>query len=506
VVPDAGVVDGGAGDVAAVPDLARVDGKVTAPDLGAPDSKPAAPCSTPAKGTADRALYSWLLACVRSSKPEATRRAAVDLFVARVEAAGGFPILTPGKAVFFYVRSAKYDAEDDKFTAEDYAPARRQAPISAAGAFNGWKAGQHPLKQEALGVFHAEVAVTATANRSPYKLVARDAAGKAVWFSDPLSRRFGFDTFGRYSLIRGGKDPTTGKAVGHLEWFRSVKATKLGSARHLYLYLPPGYDQQPGKRYPVLYMHDGNNLFDVAMVNANGTWDVDGTADKEIAAGRVAPFIVVGLPNNKDRMDEYTHVKDKIQLGTKTYTLGGKGADYLHFLVNDVKPLVDARLRTLTGRKHTAVLGSSLGGLISYYAGLQHPTVFRYVGGMSSTFGWGAFGLGNPTMESLYKAAKNLKARDQVYYLDSGDNPKNPKNPPTCPNTNVEAEDNYCETVSFKSMLVSRGIKTFPLDPNAALLKPANIDIYHYHQPDAPHSEAAWRARLFRPLRLFFRP
>ena len=486
-------------DAGPSPDLPRADAQLL-PDL------PAAPCATPAAKTPDRALYAWLLSCLRSAKPEATRSAAIDLFVSRVEAAGGFPIVSSGKAVFIYVRGAKYDAEDDKNTAEDYAANRRLEPMAVAGAFNSWKAGQHKLKQEPLGVFHLELPLSLGSSRAPYKLVATDSAGKAVWFSDPLSRRFGFDNNGRYSLIQGGTDAATAKAMGHLEWIRSVSATKLGNARSIYLYLPPGYDQDTTKRYPVLYMHDGANLFDSAMINANGSWEVDATADAEIAAGRARPFIIVGVPNTGDRMDEYTHVQDTFTSGGTKITTGGKGDKYLDFIVKDLKPVVDNRWRTLTAKANTAVLGSSLGGLISYQAGLLHPTVFKYVGGMSSTFGWGQFGQNNATMKQLYAAVTGLKARGQVYYLDSGDNPNNPNNPPTCPNTNVEAEDNYCETVAFRDMLVAAGIKTFPNDPEAAKLTPATIDIYHYHQADAPHSETSWRKRFFRPVRLFFRP
>jgi len=498
---DQGVIDARPADLqrdgSRPPDASPAD---TRPPDSRPPDLPAVPCATPAAKTPDRALYTWALTCLRSAKPEATRRKAMDLFVARVEAQGGFPIPSGGKAVFVYIRSAKYDAEDDKYTAEDYAAGRRLTPISVAGTFNGWKAGASTLKKETLDFFHAEVSVGSSAAGAQYKFVAKDSAGKAVWFSDPLSRRFGFDSNGRHSLILGAK------SKGHLAWVRGVKATKLGNTRRVYLYLPPGYDQSAAKRYPVLYMHDGANLFDVAMPNANGTWDMDGAADKEILAGRARPFMVVGVPNTKDRMDEYTHVQDTFTMGGKKITTGGKGALYLDFLVKDLKPVIDARYRTQSGKANTAVLGSSLGGLVSYQAGLLHHAVFKYVGGMSSTFGWGEFGQKNPTMASLYKAVSNLKARGQVYYLDSGDNPNNPKNPPACPNKNVEAEDNYCETVKFRDMLVSKGIKTFPDNPDAVPLTPANINIYHYHQADASHSETSWRKRVFRPIRLFFRP
>lgn len=473
-------------------------------DLGPGDHGDA--CAEAPAGTADRTLLTLLLGCLRSSLPEARKTTALASFVKRVEAGSGFPIVSSGKVAFVYVRSATYDLDDDKNTAEDFASDKRQAPLSVAGSFNAWKAGQHGMTAEALGVFHVELSLDLTSgSRVAYKFVAMDSQGQAVWFSDPLSRRFGFDSFGRYSLIRGGKD-SAGQSVGHLEWIRSVAATTLGGTRSLYLYLPPGYDQSTTSRFPVLYLHDGQNLFDPAQVQANGTWDLDAVADAEIAASKVKPFIGVGIPNTAQRMDEYTHVTDMFTSGGKLVTVGGKGKDYLDFVVNDIMPLVNSRYRTLTTKADTAILGSSLGGLISYYAGLIYSAKFKYIGGMSSTFGWGQFGQKNPTMETLYQAVSNLAGQGQVYYLDSGDNPKNPKNPPTCPTPDTESEDNYCETVSFRDMLVKKGINVFPQNPDAAPLQPPGITLYHYYQQDAAHNEAAWKARLFRPLRLFFRP
>lgn len=494
---DLGAPDRGAPAEGGLPDRGAVD-------LAGADA--AAPCSGPASGLTGKALLSWIVACVRSNASEAVRRGALATFVQQAAETGGFPLQSGASRIFVYIRAAAFDLDDDKNTAEDYAPDRRKGPIAVAGEFNAWSVTGHPMSEEPLGLFHREIPLNLSAGkRLAYKLVARDAAGAAVWFSDPLSRRFGFDQYGRYSLVQGGQD-AAGKTPGHLEWIRPLTATKLGSSRPIYLYLPPGYDQSPQQRYPVLYLHDGNNLFDAAQVAANGSWELDAVADAEIAAGRVAPFIGVGIPNSAARMDEYTHVQDTFSSGGKPVTVGGKGDDYLDFVVKQVKPLVDRRYRTQKAFAQTAILGSSLGGLISYYAGLKHPTTFKYVGGMSSTFGWGRFGQKNPTMEQLYQQTANLKARGQVYYLDSGDNPNNKTNPPVCPNPNVEAEDNYCETVSFRDMLVKKGINTFPKNPDAVPLSPQNIDIYHYYQPDAPHNEAAWRARLFRPLRLFFRP
>jgi hypothetical protein len=170
--------------------------------------------------------------------------------------------------------------------------------------------------------------------------------------------------------------------------------------------------------------------------------------------------------------------------------------------VHDLKPRIDARWRTEPGRASTGILGSSLGGLISFYLGLRYPDVFRYVGGMSSTFDWGKIGLTNPTVLDLYSGTADLGTHDQVYYLDSGGGP--PASGP-CVNPG-DGSDNYCSTTAMVAILGMKGIQTFPLDPNAVPLMPANIDIYHWWEPNAQHNETSWHARVHRPLRLFFRP
>ncbi len=426
-----------------------------------------AACFTQPAATSDFDRYQRLLACLRASGASALeKQGAVDGFVPAVEASGGFPIVSGGQTVFFYVQSAAWDA--------------------AAAA----------LQPEGFGVYHLALPLEPTAtSRWRYKLVAHDAAGNDVWFSDPLSRRFQYDALGRYSLVRGGAD------VGHLEWIRKVSARQLGVDRAITLYVPRGYDFA-SKRYPVLYLHDGNNAFDPNQPRSvDATWDADAVADAEISAGRVREFIVVAIPNDDRRFFEYGPVEDLFQ----GQHLGGDGDAYADFVVNDLKPVVDASYRTLPGRDDTAVLGSSMGGLISYHLGLTHPEVFRGVGGMSSAFGWGS-GLGNLTELDRYAATAGLAARAQVFYLDSG----NGSPSGGCPaGTTVEANlanDFYCWTLEMKATLEQAGVNTYPLDPNAALLEPADVDLYHWWEPGALHSEPAWNARLFRPLRLFFRP
>ncbi|MBI5548793.1 MAG: alpha/beta hydrolase [Deltaproteobacteria bacterium] len=439
--------------------------------------------------------YATLLDCLRNPAPEAERIEAVSTFITAVESHDGLPIVGQGQVVFVYVRSADWDGLDDTTPGEAFEPGRRNLPIRVAGDFNSWNVESWVLRQEAANFFHVSVPISPTsATRWGYKLIAKDEAGNDVWFSDPLSRRFVFDASGRLSIVRGDDDQ------GQLEWIRSVHARRLNVDRSITLYLPRGYDTNPSKRYPVLYMHDGNNLFDAHQPrSASESWEVDETANAEIEAGRVREFIVVGIPNNDNRLGEYTPVADEYEGST----VGGDGELYADFIVSDLKPLIDGRYRTLAGPESTAVLGSSLGGVISFFIGLEHPQTFKYIGGMSSTFDWGS-ALGNPTLPDQYAEMPDLASRRQVYYLDSGGGPEQDG---TCPSDGPnDGRDNYCETLEMKGTLEAAGISTYPLDPNADRLQPDDIDIYHWWQPNAPHSEASWRARMFRPLRLFFRP
>lgn len=486
---DAAPAPGDSGPGPADSAVPPADGGPAPTDAGTPT----APCA--AQSATDPARYTAVLACVRDTTvAEATRRAAIDRFVREVEAAGGFPIADGADLVFVYVRSAQWDAEDDGQVAEDFALARRAPPITIAGDLNNWVTTGPALSDEGLDFFHARIpAPPAGATRSGYKLVARDGQGQPVYFSDPLSRRFDYDSFGRISFLRGGADH------GHLERLRDVPATLLGNTRPIYVWLPPGYEAGTA-RYPVLYMHDGNNLFDPSQPQAApaGSWQVDEVVEAELAAGRIRAPIVVGVPNNADRFSEYTQVSDDLGNGP----VGGDAADYGRFLVDDVKPRVDTRFRTQADRASTGVLGSSLGGLVSYFVGATHPGVFRFVGGMSSTFAWGRLGAAQRTLVEDYQlAGAALAARDQVYYLDSGG-----AAPGGGCTSLTGGSDNYCATVGMRDVLVAGGVTVFPLDPAASPLMPADVDIYHWHEAGAAHTESAWRARLFRPLRLFLRP
>ncbi|SFC32933.1 alpha/beta hydrolase [Massilia yuzhufengensis] len=147
--------------------------------------------------------------------------------------------------------------------------------------------------------------------------------------------------------------------------------------RQLRLYLPPGYATS-GKRYPVLYMHDGQNLFDVATAYA-GEWQVDETLDALAREGKLE-LIVVGIDNGGEKRMTELNAWDSKRFGA------AEGREYTDFVVKTVKPLVDRSYRTLPGREHTAIMGSSMGGLASHYALAQYPQVFSKAGVFSPAY------------------------------------------------------------------------------------------------------------------------
>lgn len=151
---------------------------------------------------------------------------------------------------------------------------------------------------------------------------------------------------------------------------------QLGRTRRIWIYLPEGYSKTK-KRYPVLYMHDGQNLFDAAT-SAYGEWGVDECLDSLIRSGK-QPSIVVGIDNGPERMNEYNPYEFQ-NFGK------GEAEQYLAFLVETLKPFIDKKYRTLPDSDNTIIAGSSMGGLVSYYAMLQRPDVFGKAGIFSPAF------------------------------------------------------------------------------------------------------------------------
>lgn len=180
----------------------------------------------------------------------------------------------------------------------------------------------------------------------------------------------------------------------------NIEAPSLQTTKKIWVYLPLNYEKST-KKYPVLYMHDAQNLFDAKTAYA-GEWNVDETLDS-----LQMNVIVIGIEHgNEKRLEELTPYKHEKH--------GGGNADaYLDFIINTLKPHVDKTYRTKTKAKHTAIFGSSLGGLISYYAILKHPETFDKAGVFSPSFWY--------TNEIYILTEKTEKINAKLYFL-CGDN------------------------------------------------------------------------------------
>ena len=210
----------------------------------------------------------------------------------------------------------------------------------------------------------------------------------------------------------------------------SFSSTALANSRTIWAYLPPTYLENSRARMPVVYMHDGQNLFDPALAYGGNPWHADDAIDAAASSGTCSSgssctkdgdcggkgscetfreAIIIGVANTPDRVAEYTPVPDPVEGG-------GKGDLYLKMLTDELKPKVDALLRTRPEREHTALAGSSLGGLISAHAGVTRPDVFGLIGAMSPTTWWANTAIITEVQNSKGKTPRALKV-----YVDSGD-------------------------------------------------------------------------------------
>lgn len=177
----------------------------------------------------------------------------------------------------------------------------------------------------------------------------------------------------------------------------TIEASQLKTSRKIWLYLPKNYETST-KKYPVIYMHDAQNLFD-AKTSFAGEWNVDEKLDS-----LNAQVIVVGIENGGEkRLEELTPYKNE--------KYGGGNADkYLEFIVNTLKPEIDKKYRTKPNTKNTTIMGSSLGGLTSFYAVIKYPDIFGKAGVFSP-----AFWINRKDINDYMTNSKKLKAK--IYFL-----------------------------------------------------------------------------------------
>jgi predicted alpha/beta superfamily hydrolase len=226
-------------------------------------------------------------------------------------------------------------------------------------------------------------------------------------------------------------------------------ASRSGVQHRFRVFLPPGYHENTLKKYPVLYMHDGQNLFFKEEAFVGETWRTDEVLNVLDKMNAIEEVIVVGI-HPHDRENEYT--------------MPGYD-DYGRFVVQRLRPLINRKYRTLTGPTNTAAMGSSLGGVVSFYLGWQWPRVFGKVACLSSTFGY---------RDDLLERVSAEARRKLRIYLDSG-----------------WPGDNYEATRSMRDRLIWKGYRT-------------GLDLLYLAFPEAKHDENAWAARSPIPFQFLF--
>ncbi|MCB9293846.1 MAG: T9SS type A sorting domain-containing protein [Lewinellaceae bacterium] len=253
--------------------------------------------------------------------------------------------------------------------------------IYIAGNFNGWDSGNSAYILENLGGEVFEI----TLGLSPGTLMFKFTRGSWQTVEGNADGGFlpdrtyayagGADTLELQILSWEGSSSTAQPNVSVISY--DFYIPQLNRNRKIWIYLPPDYEAS-GRDYPVLYMQDGQNVFDQATAFA-GEWQVDEALNELFDEGDEGVIVVAIDNGGAARIEEYT------PWANPTYG-GGRGAAYADFIVETLKPFIDNNYRTRPEREFTGIMGSSLGGLISFYAGIEHQDVFSKVGAFSSSF------------------------------------------------------------------------------------------------------------------------
>ncbi len=263
--------------------------------------------------------------------------------------------------------------------------------------------------------------------------------------------------------------PESGNAIPRLQCF-SLHSVFLPDpeSRQISVYLPEAYFAQPTRRFPVFYLHDGQNLIDPRTSYIPGrTWRVASTTDRLIAENCIEPIILVGVANTGlRRMSEYTPTRD-FRMG------GGDGALYGRLLIEELKPFIDNTFRTLSGPSDTGLGGSSLGGLITLFLGLTHPDCFGKLAVLSPSLWW--------NHRAILPLVSTLKQKPRLrIWLDIGTG---------------EGLRHVRDTQLLHRLLLQKGW--------SGLSGPAQ-DLKLLIVPNATHDEDAWAARFDQILAFLF--
>lgn len=272
--------------------------------------------------------------------------------------------------------------------------------------------------------------------------------------------------------------------------FHQVDSKILGNSRPVWVYLPPGYHDEPKQDYPVLFMCDGQNLFERGTTFGGVEWGVDEAAERLMREGKMAKTIIVAVANaGADRLKEYGPVKD-------SQGRGGDADKYGEFLTKELKPMIDSRYRTNPDLKVTGLAGSSMGGLVSSYLAFK-------VG----------FGLCGPMSPSLWFAGRDLLK--EISALPPGQGPSRVW---LDMGTNEDDDDSYNhngipdvldDSRDLRDLLKERGYAVHDVGFTGGVVpdaKSTGRDLYYWEVPGATHDEASWSRRIDKVLMGLYPP
>ena len=257
--------------------------------------------------------------------------------------------------------------------------------------------------------------------------------------------------------------------TGNIKCHRRFPSKILGNRRDVLVYLPPGYRRVSRQRYPVLYLHDGQNVFDAATSFGGVEWGVDETAERLIRKKLLEPLIIVAVANmGEDRIHEYAPTRGVIDAKAKRKKRSrGLARQYGEFLIDELKPYIDRKYRTRRGAEFTGLGGSSLGGLVTLAIGILYPHAFTRLMVMSPSIWWDDF--------AIYRLVDSIEQKPPLQiWLDTG-----------------TAEPGWEQARELCARLIEKGWRLFD-------------DLHYAEIEGAGHSEGAWAARVDPALRFLF--
>jgi predicted alpha/beta superfamily hydrolase len=259
--------------------------------------------------------------------------------------------------------------------------------------------------------------------------------------------------------------------TGNIKKHRGFRSKILANRRNVLVYLPRGYSRFSRRRYPVLYLQDGQNIFDAATSFAGVEWGVDETAQRLIRKNLIEPLIIVAIANTgDDRIHEYAPTRGVIDASAKRKKRSrGLARHYGRFLIEELKPYIDQRYRTKGEAEFTGLGGSSLGGLLTLSLGLWFPNVFTKLIVMSPSVWW--------DYQAIVKMVEQLDEKLPLkIWLDTG-----------------TLEPGWEGARPLRDALVEQGWRLYD-------------DLQYMEVEGADHSEGAWATRVDPALRFLFPP